>query len=365
MKRVGNIWKQIISDRNIDRAIDEVNKSHRWVGNHNPNMLVLWIEATRDERREELRQIVIDGFEASTPKFKERYDNNAKKWRNIAEPKLYPDQYVHHMLIQVLEPIFMRGMDKHCCGSIKGRGAHYGVRWIKKWMRNDRSGTKWCEEMDIYHFYEQLKPIVVVRRMKQLIKDRKAIDLIWRVLKHGVLIGGYFSQWFANVVLQPLDVLIRSCGVKHYVRYIDNFILFSNTKRSLIKAREAASEWLESIGLRLKGNWQYFKTRVRLPNALGYRFGHTFTLIRKHRLLAIKRQIASYYRQHKNVSAKFAMSLLSRLGGLRHCNSANIYKRCVPKGLQHELKDIIRTYQRKELTEWNTYLAQYAGMVSL
>lgn len=364
MKRARDLFKLIISDENIDRAIEEVNKSHRWVGNHKPNTLVAWIELTKEERREELRKIVLNGFEPTAPEIKSRYDRNAKKWRDIAEPRLYPDQYVHHMLIQILEPIFMRGMDDHCCGSIKGRGAHFGVKRIKKWMKNDKRGTKHCMELDIYHFYEQLKTGTVMSRMKELIKDFRTLDLIERVLRFGVLIGGYFSQWFANVVLQPLDTIIRGCGVSHYIRYIDNFTIFSNTKRCLRKVKKIVEKWLLSKGLKLKGNWQYYRTRKRLPNALGYRFGHKYTLIRKHRLLSIKRQVKSFYRQKQSVSAKFAQSLLSRIGGLRHCNSQNIYKRNIPKGLQHKLKEVVRSYQRKELLEWNMYLAQYAEEVA-
>ena len=66
----------------------------------------------------------------------------------------------------------MRGMDDFCCGSIRGRGTIYGVKAIKKWMKNDKSGTRWCAELDIYHFYEQLSAEVVMDRMRELIKDR-------------------------------------------------------------------------------------------------------------------------------------------------------------------------------------------------
>ena len=115
-------------------------------------------------------------------------------------------------------------------------------------------------------------------------------------------------------------------------------------------------KWLEPLGLRLKNNWQYFKTRKRLPNALGYRFGHTYTLIRKHRLLDIKRQIRTYFKRKGEVSHRFASSLISRIGGLKHCNSRNILKRLVPKGLLKKLKNIVRKHQREELEEWSTFL---------
>lgn len=356
MKRARNLYEQMISDDNIEKAIDEVNASHRWRGEHQGNETVAWIELTKPERVKELRLIIETGFEQTKPTVKRRYDRNAKKWRDISEPKLWPDQYIHHILIQTLEPVMMRGMDRFCCGSIKNRGTLYGIKAIKKWMKCDRKGTRWCGEFDIYHFYDQLKPEVVVNRFKHLVKDHKVIDLIERVLVHGVLIGAYTSQWFANTVLQPLDVLIRRCGASHYVRYMDNFTIFSSNKKTIIKTMKEMVKWLEPLGLRLKDNWQYFKTRKRLPNALGYRFGHTYTLIRKHRLLDIKRQIRTYFKRKGEVSHRFASSLISRIGGLKHCNSRNILKRLVPKGLLKKLKNIVRKHQREELEEWSTFL---------
>lgn len=358
IKRVGNLTEKLLSDANISKAIDEVNKAHRWLKGHKPNETVLWVETTKEERIKELRQIVIDGFEPTQPNVKRRYDCNAKKWRDIAEPKLYPDQYVHHMLIQVLEPVMMRGMDTYCCGSIKGRGAHWGVKHIQRWMRNDRKGTRWCDEMDIHQFYKELKPCVVLARMRKLIKDWKVLDLIERVLKYGVIIGAYFSQWFANTVLQELDVLIRQTGVSHYIRYMDNITVFARTKRIARKTVMVVGKWLASHGLMLKGNWQYFKTRKRLPNALGYRFGHTFLVIRKLRLLNIKRHVRSFLKQNGDVSAKFAQGLLSRISGLEHCNSRGIRNKFIPKGLIKQLKDVVREKQGTLIT-WEMCLQNY------
>ena len=70
MKRAGNLFPQLISDGNLDLAIDEVNRTHRWHPHHKPNRVVKWVEETREERRAELRQMILDGFtpSPSTPK---------------------------------------------------------------------------------------------------------------------------------------------------------------------------------------------------------------------------------------------------------------------------------------------------------
>ena len=237
MKRAGNLFPQLISDGNLDLAIDEVNRTHRWHPHHKPNRVVKWVEETREERRAELRQMILDGFAPSPSTPKRRWDKSAGKWRDIYEPRLWPDQYIHHALVQVLQPAMMRGMDPWCCGSIRGRGIHYGMRGIKKWLRNDPKGTRWCAELDIHHFYESLQPAVVMERMRRLVKDRRVLDLIERVTQGGIQIGAYYSQWLANTTLQPMDHALRESGLKvtHYIRYMDNITIYARSKRALDK----------------------------------------------------------------------------------------------------------------------------------
>ena len=349
MKRISHLFEKIISDENLKLAIKEVCKSHRWIHYPNkPNKTTVWLESTINERVEELRQIIVDGFVPSPVTEKRRYDSNARKWREISEPRIWPDQCVHHALIQVLQPIFMRGMDKCVCGSIKGRGVHYGIKKIKKWMSYNKKISKYTIEADIYHFYPSLKPEVVMNRMKCLIKDYRTLDLIERIITNGIRIGFYCSQWFANVMLQPLDQLIRNSKVAHYVRYMDNFTIFVKRKRDGFKLIRIIQQWLNEYGLTLKGNWQVFDNWKRMPNALGYRFGHKYTLLRKNTLLKLKRELRRfYYRRSRGlfISAKFATGLISRLGNLKHCNSTNILKKYYRRHTLRWLKDIVRSYQ--------------------
>ena len=144
MKRANNLFPKLVSEENLRLAIFAVNVTHRFHPHHRPNRTVARVEADVDRYVKELREIITGGYEANEPRLARRWDKSAGKWRDISEPKLWPDQYVHHAVIQVLEPIMMRGMDNFCCGSIRNRGIHYGVRAIKKWMRTDPKGTKYA-----------------------------------------------------------------------------------------------------------------------------------------------------------------------------------------------------------------------------
>ena len=366
MKRADNLFDKLISDKNLKAAIDEVNRSHRWLNGHKPNQMTLWVEKTKWDRVKELRKIITDGFVQSPPHIKERYDANARKWRTISEPLLWPDQYVHHALIQTIQPVMMRGMDRYCCGSIRGRGTHYAKRAIEKWMNCDTKGTRYCFSCDIRHFYDSLKPEIVMDRMRSLIKDARVLDLISRIVKDGIKIGAYPSQWFANTTLQPLDVIIRQSGLcSHYVRYMDNITIFGSNKRNLRKLKAIVEKWLNDHELRLKGDWQIFpvvsdyQPKGRMPDAVGYRYGRGYTLPRKHNLLRIKRGIRRYRKRTtsgRRIPPRMANSILSRLGQLKHCNNMNIY-RMIFKGekIIRALKNIVRE-QRKELSTWNMFL---------
>lgn len=388
MKRVGNLFDRLISDENLRKAINEVNRTHHWRTHHRPNKCTAWVEETKEERIAELRKIIVEGFEPKEPHVTQRWDASAQKWRTVSEPAQWPDQYVHHALIQVLQPKMMAGVDFYCCGSIRDRGPHHARKAIENWMEHDPKGTKYELCGDIYHFYDSLKPEVVMARMRQLYKDRRVLDLIWRIIKDGVLIGAYTSQWFANTVLQPLDRLIRESGLcKHYSRYMDNLTIFGSNKRKLRKLRVLVESWLNAHQLKLKSDWQVFPTvqrsakvpldpprrgferqKSRMPDAVGYKYGRGYTIPRKHNLLRIKRAIARYRkrkRQGKRIMAGAAASLLSRLGQLKHCNNHNIY-RMLFKGerIVRDLKKIIRQQQRKEELTWNTYLEQRATLKS-
>lgn len=376
MQRATNVYSMMVSDKNIELAIINVNSTHRWLPGHKPNPTVQWVEENIPARVKELREIINNGFVPHPMKKKRRWDKSAGKWRDVCEPRLWPDQYVHHILIQVLEPVFMRGMDKWCCGSIKKRGIHYGMKAMKRWMKKPSKDIRYCLECDIHHFYDSIKPEVVMQRLRQLVSDNRVLDLCERILANGVAIGVYCSQWFANVILQPLDHAIREMGfgIKRFLRYMDNFTLYASSKRKLKKVFKFICEWLGDHQLKIKDNWQIFPTKpstkaianahkrgkrpkVRMPTALGYKYGPGFTLLRKRNLHRLSQQLNRYnYRKRhgRPISVRLAAGLMSRFGQLKHCNHNVIYSDVLqyePR-TQHDLKKIVRINQRKEMAKW-------------
>lgn len=371
MKRQGNLFEKLISDENLYLAIHEVNKSHHYIASGNlrrVNKITVWVESTKDERVKELRQILQKGFVQSPMREFRLYDVNAQKWRNISEPVQYPDQYIHHAVQQCLEPVMMKGMDYYCCGSIRQRGAAKGISYMKKWMREDKPGTRYAIECDIRHYYDSIEPEIAFVWFKRHIKDRRILDTVWEIIKDGITIGGFFSQWVANSILQPIDMKIRQSGLcNHYIRYIDNFTILGSNKRKLKKLLALIEQWLAELKLTLKYNKQIFKVDNRMVSALGYRFDHQKTYLRKRNLLSIRRKVRRIrrkLREHKPVNYIEAACILSKIGQLKHCDSHHLRRSLYNKGFITIMKNIIRLHaRRKEKRKtWNFILSQTLQM---
>lgn len=367
MKRKGNLFITLISDENLLKAINEVNKTHHYIGKGNTrrvNKTTLWVELTKEDRVKELRQILQDGFIQSPMRKFRLYDVNARKWRDISEPVQYPDQYIHHAIQQCLQPIMMKGMDYYCCGSIRGRGAKRGIDAIKKWMNTDIKGTKYAIECDIHHYYDSIDPTIAFKWFKNKIKDKRVLDTIWAIISNGITIGGFFSQWVANSILQDIDQKIRQSGLcNHYVRYIDNFTILGSNKQKLIKLLKLIEKWLSELYLRLKDNKQIFKVDNRMVTALGYRFNHQKTYLKKYNLLKIRRKINKIVKKMnagRSINHIEASCILSRLGQLCHCDSSNLRKTLYKKGFITIMKFIIRLHdkRREKFRTWKYTLSQ-------
>ena len=108
-----------------------------------------------------------------------------------------------------------------------------------------------------------------------------------------------------------------------------------------------------------KGKWRAHQAlpkkkqrhrRPRLPSALGYRFGHGYTILRKHNLFRLKQSLhLYYYRRDRNrvISFKRASGLISRLGQLRKCNHQQVLDRHYQPKTMFALKKVVRKECRR------------------
>jgi retron-type reverse transcriptase len=350
MKRVGHIYEKILNPDLIHAAICEASRGKR----HRADVQRVMADVPAHIKKIQ-EMLTNNTYKPSPYNIFIRYDHLNKKTRKIQRPAFFPDQVIHWLVVMATKDALMRGMYHWNCGSIPGRGIKRGYIGVNRWLRDDKKNTKYTLKMDIRKYYDSVPHDKLMAVIRHKIKDERMLRLIQQIVdttETGIPIGNYTSQWFANIFLESLDHYIKEkLGVKYYVRYIDDMVLFGRNKKELHKARIAIAKFLQTeMGLELKDNWQVFNTDSRGVDFLGFVFHRTHIRLRARNFLSLVRQANKI---KKKIAAKVAIpfkmaaGMLSRIGQLCHIQAYKIWEKYL-KGIKIKLlKKVVRNESKR------------------
>jgi retron-type reverse transcriptase len=254
----------------------------------------------------------------------------------IHDPKIrlisaapFRDRVVHHALCNLIEPIFERSFIKDSYANRIGKGTHKALDRAQSFARR----FKYVLTCDVRQFFPSIDHEILLDILKQKLPANKNLWLIQKIMRSGVgvlreeydmtyfagddmfsvnrprglPIGNLTSQFWANCYLNPFDHFVkRNLHCKGYVRYVDDFLLFSDDKNALHKYREKVIQQLGKFRLTLHEN----KCQPRPVNE-GIPF-LGFILYPNHRLLKRKKGIA-FQRKLKKLRILKANGGISRV----------------------------------------------------
>lgn len=322
MKRIGYLYEKIYDIDNIKRAIANASRGKR------NRKYVQRILADIDYYALKIsRMLQSETYRLSPNRCKTIKDGASQKERNITIPAFYPDQIIQWATIQVVQPIFMKGMYPLNCGSVPGRGGLKAKKYVERVYR--RKGSKYTLKLDIRKFFPSVSHDKLKKLLAKKIKDRKVLRLFGAIIDNGgegLPIGYYASQWLSNFYLQEVDHYIKEVlKVKYYVRYVDDMVLMDSNKRKLHRVRQQLQEYLSREGyeLTIKDNWQLWKTFSRPLDFVGYRFYRGYTLLRQklfYRLRRVARRI-----KNEGINIRRAQRYNSLMGWCKCINLKHYY----------------------------------------
>jgi hypothetical protein len=149
---------------------------------------------------------------------------------------------------------------------------------------------------------------ILRRLIERKIKDKRFVDIMMQFAVYedpiGIPIGNLLSQIYALIYLNPLDHFIkRILKIKHYVRYVDDFILIGLTRNECLEYKSKIIAFLKS-NLSLVLSKSIIQKIKRGVNFVGYRTWQNYKLIRKY----------SLYKFKKCVKKRKLQSIISLLG---------------------------------------------------
>ena len=324
MKRHGNLWEQFISKENFQIALNNAIR-----GKKNRDYVKKFM-MDPENNLERIRQDMIHK-RFHTAKYTEKEIYEPKK-RIIYMLPFVPDRIVQHALMRILIPILEKLFITDTYASIDGRGMHKGSKRVMQFIANNDYFLK-C---DIRKFYPSVDHDILMDIVRHKIKDKNILWLIEDIVRSfpgdkNLPIGNYFSQWGGNWYLNELDYYVKNkLKCKCYLRYCDDFCLFSNDKKQL-------AEWREKIRIFLAERLKLIYSKAEISHIkngvdfLGYRHfrrnGKRYILVRKR---TAKRMIKHIRKTKRGYNKGFipVEQALSRVGSyygwVKYANSHHL-----------------------------------------
>ncbi|MBI5116994.1 group II intron reverse transcriptase domain-containing protein [Candidatus Poribacteria bacterium] len=243
--------------------------------------------------------------------------------RRLISAAPYRDRIVHHALCNVIEPIFDRIFiyDTYACR--KRKGVHAAVDRYNEYARK----YTYVLKCDIRKYFQSVDHEILLEMISRKIACPQTMWLITKIIasrddkshvsyfendtlftpferKRGIPIGNLTSQFFANVYLNGFDHFVKEILGQPYIRYVDDFVVFGNSKGRLHEVNEKIQAYLSSLRLNIHER----KCRIyRVKDGitfLGYRIFPTHRLLKKDNVLRMRRRL-------KKLSRKYSSGMVS------------------------------------------------------
>ena len=256
-KSVNNLYKPMLEHSNVEQKFHKAAKGKT----ERPDVAVI-LEPTNIQRHvknviEQLENTAPEGYDVPHPEKAWKPSRHGKvcinegtsrKVRMIEKPRYNYEQVIHHIVVSACYDIFMKGMYEFSCGSVPNRGAHYGKKYIERWIQRDKKNCKYVLKMDIRHFFESVDHDVLKAWLKKKIRDERMLYILELIIdgsEVGLPLGFYTSQWLSNFMLQPLDHFIKEqLKAVHYIRYMDDMVVFGKNKKELHRMQQEIERFL-------------------------------------------------------------------------------------------------------------------------
>lgn len=244
---------------------------------------------------------------------------------SIHEPKRrkisaapFRDRVVHHALCNVIEPHFEARFIADSYANRVGKGTHRASDRLQYFARRYR----YVLRMDIVQHFPSLDHEVMRHAITEVIQEADVLwlvdaildsgagvlddeydmvyfpgDDLWAIERpRGLPIGNLTSQFWSNVYMNALDwFVIRTLGCHPYLRFVDDFALFSNSKKQLWAWKQAVVGFLETRRLTI-----HARSAQVQPVASGIPW-LGFVIYPGHRLLKRRNAVNFSRRLHRNM----------------------------------------------------------------
>jgi len=252
------------------------------------------------------------------------------------------DRVAQNIVKNLLEPEWEAVFEPNSYGFRAGRSCHDAIEQVFNRFRDNHSGRdKWVLDADISGCFDNLAHESILNSIKstpcenligEWMKAGYIYEGIFYPTEMGTPQGGVISPLLSNIGLHGLEIMVKSLNKKlGIVRYADDFLITSKTKKGLEEVLPRVKQWLSERGLELSTE----KTKiVHIDdgfNYLGFNIrcykGKLLIKPQKEKVLSFCKKVGKIIKSNKSVKQETIIKKLNPI--LR--GFANYYQRVVSK----------------------------------
>lgn len=254
----------------------------------------------------------------------------------------FKDKVVQRSLCDnVLTPAFEKHFihDNYACR--KGKGVHAGIDRTKEYLRAHyrKYGLEgYVLKCDIEKYFDSIDHEILKGIVRKLVKDDRVFNLLVMIIDSitgsGLPLGNQTSQLFSLVFLSAFDHYVKeTLRIKHYIRYMDDFVLIDPDKEYLQYCKKEIEFLLADLKLELnqkshifpiKNGFDFLGFYIYLTNT-----GKVIMKLRRESKERMRRKLKKFkelYREGKITKEQIDQAWNSWTGHAQHGNCYYLIK---------------------------------------
>lgn len=259
----------------------------------------------------------------------------------------FRDRVVHHALCNIIEPLFEAQFIPDSYANRNDKGTHRACDRLQSFAKHYR----YVLRIDIVKHFPSIDHTILYDILADTIHDERTCSLIHQIIRsgegiladqyqmiyftdddlfavnrgRGLPIGNLTSQFWSNVYLNPLDWFVQQdLGCNAYLRYVDDFALFSNSKKQLYEWKQAIIAFLATLRLSIhEPEAQVIPCKVGIP-WLGFVIYPTHRRLKSRNVVKFTRRFAhniDLYAQDKITFAELDASVQGWINHVRYADT--------------------------------------------
>lgn len=325
-KRVNNIFHQKLKFKYMLEAYERAAD-----GKHNNKEVILYKMDLANNITTTLKELLKNNYKVQKYNTFKIYEPKER----IIQALPFKDRVVQQWYVEeFIKPIYVPKFINDTYACIEERGVHSAVKKFQKYMHNKSKITNefYILKCDISKFFYSIDKDKLFEIIQKSIKDKEVLNLTKIMIysdieKVGIPIGNYTSQYFANIYLNELDHFIKEkLKIKHYVRYMDDFVLILDTKEECKIIKKSIEEFLEqNLYLKLNKKTNYFKAKQGV-NFCGYKLFNDYILLKKQNKNKTYKKVKIWNKLYKNNKLDIMEAATRLKSWIGHAKNADTYK---------------------------------------